>query len=112
VRRLGRQGIKTPRAAHGFESLVVSRLRRFSVSIECDSYRLFTHIGVVGPVRSGQLPDSIGVHEALDQPMPIGIANSVGRDAAALALWRLTIRKVKLPGRWIINDREFRTVQG
>jgi hypothetical protein len=35
----------------------------------------FTNISASGPVRYGQLPGSIGVLEALDKPMPIGIAS-------------------------------------
>jgi hypothetical protein len=72
----------------------------------------FTNISVGGPVRSGQLPGSIGVLESLDDKMPIGIANCVGRDPAGLAVWRLTVRKVELPGQWIIVGREFRSIEG
>jgi hypothetical protein len=61
--------------------------------------RYFAHISAVGPVRYRQLPDSIGVLEAPDQPTPVGIANCAGRDATGLAVWRLTVRKVELPGR-------------
>jgi len=40
-----------------------------------------------GPLLSGAAPGAIGVLEALDQPMPIGMALAVGRDAAGLAVW-------------------------
>jgi hypothetical protein len=63
-------------------------------------------------VRYRQLPDSLGVLEALDQPMPIGIANCTGRDATGLAVWWLKVCKVEIPGRWMIVDREFRPVDG
>jgi hypothetical protein len=46
------------------------------------------------------IPDSIGDLETLGQPMPIGIANCVGRNAARPALWRLTVGKVDLPGQF------------
>jgi hypothetical protein len=39
--------------------------------------RYFAHISAAGPVRHGQLPGSIGVLEALDKPMPIGITRPV-----------------------------------
>jgi hypothetical protein len=32
------------------------------------------------------VPDSIGVLESLDKPIPIGIANCMGRDPAGLAV--------------------------
>jgi hypothetical protein len=74
--------------------------------------RYYAYISTAAPVQYRQLPDSIGVLEAPDQPMPIGIANCEGRNTAGLAVWRLTVRKVELPGRWIIVDREFRPVEG
>jgi len=46
--------------------------------------RYFTNAS--GPGRDGQLPGSIGVLEALDKPMPIGIA-------AATAAARGSIRR-------------------
>jgi hypothetical protein len=39
----------------------------------------FTNASGPGPVRHGQLPRPIGVLEALDKPMPIGIALEMGR---------------------------------
>jgi hypothetical protein len=38
----------------------------------------------------------------------IGEAICVGRDAAGVALWVLTVGTVELPGRWVVIDREFR----
>jgi hypothetical protein len=58
-------------------------------------------------VLSGAVPESIGVLEALDQPMPIGVAISVGRDAAGCALWELVVHDAVVPGRWVVIDREF-----
>ena len=71
----------------------------------------FTNASGLGPVRYGQLPVSIGVLEALDKPMPIGIATCIGWDRAGLAVWRLTVEGDDVPGRWIIFDREFRPVE-
>jgi hypothetical protein len=39
------------------------------------SLRILAHTSAAGPVHYGQVPDAIGVLEALDQPMPIGIAS-------------------------------------
>jgi hypothetical protein len=59
----------------------------------------FTNVGVSGPVRYGQLPGSIGVLEAPDQPMPIGIAFEAGRTEGGLAVWRLRVHGADVPGR-------------
>jgi hypothetical protein len=40
--------------------------------------RCFAHITAAGPVRHGQVPGSIGVLEAPDHAMPIGMANCAG----------------------------------
>jgi hypothetical protein len=61
-----------------------------------------------GPLLSGAAPGAIGVLEDLDQPIPIGMALAVGRDAAGLAVWTLTVHSDELPGRWLVIDREFR----
>jgi hypothetical protein len=50
---------------------------------------------------------AIAVLEALDQPMPIGMALCVSVDAAGRALWTLSIDADDLPGRWVVVDREF-----
>jgi hypothetical protein len=72
----------------------------------------FTNISATGPVRYNQVPFSIGVLEAPDKPMPIGMASPVGRTEGGLAVWRLVIRGADVPGRWILVDREFRPVEG
>jgi hypothetical protein len=53
---------------------------------------------------------SIAVLEAPDKFMPIGVANCQTHDENGLAVWELTVRGVKLPGQWVIVDREFRLV--
>jgi hypothetical protein len=60
-----------------------------------------------GPLLHGIWPEAIGVLGARDEPMPIGLARCIGRDATAIALWALTIDGDDLPGRWIVIDREF-----
>ena len=51
---------------------------------------------------------SIGVFEAPDNYMPIGIAHCRTWDDCGLAVWELTARGQKIPGWLIIVDREFR----
>jgi hypothetical protein len=73
--------------------------------------RYFAHIRAAGPVRYGQLPGSIGVLEAPDQPMPIGMAICTGWNPDGLAVWPLTVHGAEVPGRWVIVDRVFRPVE-
>jgi len=65
-----------------------------------------------GPLLSGAAPGAIGVLETLDQLMPIGMALAVGRDAAGLAVWTLTVHGDELPGRWLVIDRQLRPATG
>jgi hypothetical protein len=65
------------------------------------------HISHKGPVKYGQLPGSIGVHDALDNPMPIGMALCRGWDENGFAVWTLTVHGEVLPGRWVIIDKRF-----
>jgi hypothetical protein len=46
----------------------------------------FAHISAAGPIRYGQVPGSIGVLEALDKFMPIGVdaADRQGRDSGPM----------------------------
>jgi hypothetical protein len=67
----------------------------------------FTNIGVAGPVRSGQVPGSIGVLESLNNKMPIGIAPEIGRTERGLAVWSLRRHGADVPGRWVIIDRRY-----
>jgi hypothetical protein len=61
-----------------------------------------------GPVKYRDVICSIGVLEAPDNHMPIGIAHCRTWDERGLAVWELTVRGENLPGRWVIVDREFR----
>jgi hypothetical protein len=67
----------------------------------------FTNASGPGPVRYGQLPGSIGVLEAPDKPMPIGLASAVGRTEGGLAVWSLNVDSADVPGRWVIVDGRF-----
>jgi hypothetical protein len=64
-----------------------------------------------GPLLYGSVPGAIGVLEALDKSMPVGMALRVGADAAGRALWALTVDGEDLPGRWVVVDREFHPAQ-
>jgi hypothetical protein len=68
----------------------------------------FAQISLNGPVKYGQLSSSIGVLEALDSPMPIGMAPCRGWGLDGLAVWTLRIGGQELLGRWVIIDRQFR----
>ena len=72
----------------------------------------FTNISAAGPVRYHQFPFSIGVLEAPDKLMPIGMASEIGRTAVGLAVWVLTVHGAEVPGRWVIIDRRFVPVEG
>jgi hypothetical protein len=65
-----------------------------------------------GPLRYGEVPGAIGVLEALDKPMPVGMALCVGWDSAGLAVWTLTAGGDEVPGRWLFVDRQFRPATG
>jgi hypothetical protein len=54
----------------------------------------------------------IGVLEALDKPLRIGIGSAIGRTGGGLAVWSLRARGVDVPGRWVIDDRRFVPVEG
>jgi hypothetical protein len=60
------------------------------------------------PLRYGEVPGAIGVLEALDNPMPVGMALCVGWDPAGLAVWTLTVHGDGLPGRRLVIDGQFR----
>jgi hypothetical protein len=64
-----------------------------------------------GPVKYRDVIGSIGVLEAPDNHMPIGIANCRTYDERGLAIRELTVRGEKVSGQWIIVDGEFRVSQ-
>ena len=53
----------------------------------------------------------VGVLEALDKPMPIGIASQVGQTEGGLAVWCLNVDGADVPGRWVIIDGRFVPVE-
>jgi len=74
--------------------------------------RYFANIGKSGPVKYRDLPaGSIGVLEAPDNHMPIGMAFCRTWDMNGLTVWTLTIGAQEIAGRWIIIDRRFRPAE-
>ena len=69
--------------------------------------RYFTNISTKGKVRYGKFPFAISVLESPDNYVPIGMAFSATATDAGLAIWRLTVRHVRVPGRFVIIDGEF-----
>jgi hypothetical protein len=62
-----------------------------------------------GPIRDRDFPFAIGVL-AEGEPMLIGIVFGTRRTNDGLAIWRLTIHGVVVPGQWIVVDREFQPI--
>jgi hypothetical protein len=67
----------------------------------------YTNIGDRGAVKHNKVSYSIGVLESPHGGLPIGVANCVGEDVNGLAIWELTVRGERIPGRWLIVDGEF-----
>jgi hypothetical protein len=68
----------------------------------------FTDAGPAqGPFLHRDATRAIGVLEARDNHIAIGVALCTGPNIGGVALWRLIIDEVELPGRWVVIDREF-----
>lgn len=65
----------------------------------------------VGRVRSGECPFAIGVLLACDDRKPSGIAFEIGSSVDGFALWRLKVNGEHVPGRFIIDDGRFVSVE-
>jgi hypothetical protein len=63
-------------------------------------------------LRYGEVSGVIGVFEAPDNPMPLGMAFPSGGTAEGLALFRLVIGDEEIPGRWVCRARQFVRVEG
>jgi hypothetical protein len=74
----------------------------------------YTNVGPLsGPLVSRAGYFAIVVLPARQSRTPIGQALAAGQDNDGLALWRLTVETIELPGLWVVVDREFRhTGQG
>jgi hypothetical protein len=67
----------------------------------------FTNASTNGKVRYGKFPFAISVLESPGNHLPIGMAFSATATDAGLAVWRLTVRGAKVPGRFVVIDGEF-----
>ena len=76
------------------------------------SQAYFASISASGPIRYHQYRFAIGVLEAPDNFMPIGMAFGTGRTEDGLKVWKLHVHGDDVPGRWVIVDREFRPAPG
>ena len=73
--------------------------------------RYYTNCGPVsGPALYRQLPGAIGVLEAPDNNVSVGLALGLGPDDGGIAVWELSVHGAAVPGRFIIINREFRPV--
>ena len=74
-------------------------------------YRMpyYAHITQRGPVKDGQVPESIGVLEAIDHLMPTG-EHRAGRGTRTGSRSGLS-RSKEILGRWVLIDHEFRPAQ-
>jgi hypothetical protein len=69
----------------------------------------FASVGPIhGPFLYRNASGKVGVLETPESTAPIGDAVPTSWLAGDIALWRLRIRDVVLPGRWVIVDRHFR----
>jgi hypothetical protein len=73
--------------------------------------RFYANITKLGPLKYRDVIGSIGILESLDNLMPIGQADCKTWDENGLAVWKLTVRGQPVEGRWIIVDREFKSVR-
>jgi hypothetical protein len=68
----------------------------------------YTHDGPPrGPLMHDDAPEAIGSLASPDGSKPTGFAYLAGRDTAGVAVWRLVLGNIELPGRWVVIDREF-----
>jgi hypothetical protein len=68
----------------------------------------FTDVGPKsGPFLYRDAIGAIGVQESRDDHWPIGMALCTGWGAGGVALWKLTVGGVDVPGKWIVVGREF-----
>jgi hypothetical protein len=67
----------------------------------------FTSISTKGKVRYGKFPFAISVLDSPENHIPIGMASSVTATDGGLAIWRLTVRHVQVPDRFVVIDGAF-----
>jgi hypothetical protein len=60
-----------------------------------------------GPILWSDGFHVLGVLEARDADIPVGRALGCGFGWDGVALWRLHVRGVEVPGRWVVVGREY-----
>jgi hypothetical protein len=68
----------------------------------------YTNLLVRGAIKHKIVSHPVGVIDSLLGGLPIGVATCVGNDENGLALWILAVNGDRIPGSWVIVDREFR----
>jgi hypothetical protein len=71
----------------------------------------FTNASRTGTVGFNRFPFAIGILESPDNNMPIGMASQYGRTEIGLAVWKLRVHGVDVPGRFIIVDGAFVAIE-
>jgi hypothetical protein len=89
------------------------RPRGFRGTESGDGMAYCTNVGPrSGPLRLAAGYCAVSVFLERVTRTPIGEALAVGEDEDGLALWRLTVGEIELPGLFVAIDREFRPVGG
>jgi hypothetical protein len=72
----------------------------------------FAHVTDKGPERHNRHPFAIGVLQAPDNFMPVGLAVQTRRTEDGMALYRLSVDGRGLTGRWMVVDRRIVADEG
>jgi hypothetical protein len=67
----------------------------------------FAERPAMGRVLLRRLPRVISVLDSSERRCAVGVAAEVDRTHDGLAVWRLTVRGVDVPGRFVVIDGEF-----
>jgi hypothetical protein len=75
--------------------------------IEAHPKRYFANITERGTIRYGQFGRAIGVLDSPNNHTLVGSAFDHAWTSSGIAVWRLHVCGVEVPGRWIIIDGAF-----
>jgi hypothetical protein len=75
--------------------------------MEAQPVRYFANITERGTIRYGQFGRAIGVLDSPNNHLLIGSAFDHAWTSSGIAVWRLHVGGVEMPGRWIVTDGEF-----
>jgi hypothetical protein len=71
----------------------------------------YTNLLVRGAIKHKNASRSVGVIDSPFGGQPIGVAACVGKDENGLAAWILAVNGERIPGLWVIVDREFHPLE-